>query len=166
MPAHARGKLKSWVSLRMLTPSAFVGPPKYSPTLAQIIESTAATFRPVNMNGSEFGIRTWRKTETSPAAYERMSSIDRGFTDVRPRKVLTITGKKQSTAAIAIFETWFSRPNQLLVIGAKAMIGTAFAAIAKGISAAPTPRKRASRSAARTPRPEPIAKPPAASLKV
>jgi hypothetical protein len=120
----------------------------------------------VNMNGSEFGIRTWRKTSTSPAAYERMSSIDLGFTDVSPRNVFTITGKKQSTAAIAIFETGFRSPNQLFVIGAKAMIGTAFAAIAKGIRAAPTARKRASRRAARMPRPEPIAKPPAASLNV
>src|SRR5712691_2790643 len=117
----------------MLTPRAFVGPPKYSPTIAPIIESTAATFRPVNMNGSEFGIRTWRNTAMSPAAYERMSSIDLGFTDVSPRNVFTITGKKQRTAAIAIFETGFRSPNQLFVIGAKAMIGTAFAAIAKGI---------------------------------
>ncbi len=45
--------------------------------------------------------------------------------------MLTITGKKQSTAAIAIFEkSWLSTPNQLFVIGAKAMIGIALAAIA------------------------------------
>ena len=31
-----------------------------------------------------------------------------------PRSVLTITGKKQRTAAIAIFESGLSRPNQLL----------------------------------------------------
>src|SRR5712692_6447543 len=127
----------------MLTPSAFVGPPKYSPTIAPIIDSTAATFRPVNMNGSEFGIRTRRKTATSPPAYDRISSIDDGCTDVRPRSVLTIVGKKQSTAAIDIFENGFSRPNQLFVIGENAMIGTAFAAIANGINAAPILRKRA-----------------------
>src|SRR5258708_28651759 len=128
----------------MLTPSALVGPPKYSPTIAPIIESTAATLRPVNMNGSELGIRTRRNVAISPPAYERISSIEDGCTDVSPRSVLTIVGKKQSTAAIDIFEIGFSSPNQLFVIGANAMIGTAFAAIANGMSAAPTLRKRAS----------------------
>ena len=56
------------------------------------------------MNGSELGTRTRRKISNSPPAYERISSIDAGCTEVRPRSVLTITGKKQSTAAIAIFE--------------------------------------------------------------
>ncbi len=51
----------------MLTPSAFVGPPKYSPTIAPIIDSTAATFSPVNMNGSELGMRTDRNVWSSPA---------------------------------------------------------------------------------------------------
>src|SRR5512146_1360379 len=105
----------------MLTPSAFVGPPKYSPTIAPIIDSTAAIFRPVNMNGSEFGIRTYRNVAVSPPPYERMSSIADGCTDVRPRRVFTIVGKKQSTAAIAIFENGLRSPNQLFVIGAKAM---------------------------------------------
>src|SRR5437763_3146161 len=150
----------------MLTPRAFVGPPKYSPTIAPIIESTAATFRPVNMNGSELGIRTRRKIAASPPAYERISSIEDGCTEVSPRNVLTIVGKKQSTAAIDIFENGFRRPNQLLVIGENAMIGTAFAAIANGISAAPTRRKRARSSAASTPSPEPSAKPPTASFRV
>ena len=59
--------MKSCVSFRMLTPSAFVGPPKYSPTIAPIIESTAATLSPVNMKGSELGIRTTRKVAISPA---------------------------------------------------------------------------------------------------
>jgi hypothetical protein len=53
-----------------------------------------------------------------------------------------------------------------LVIGAKAMMGTAFAAIANGISAMPTFRNRARTSAARIPRPEPMTSPPAASLNV
>ena len=44
--------------------------------------------------------------------------------------MLIITGKKQSTAAIAIFENGFSKPNQLFMIGANAMIGIAFAATA------------------------------------
>jgi hypothetical protein len=80
--------------------------------------------------------------------------------------VFTITGKKQRTAAIAIFEKGFRSPNQLFVIGAKAMIGTALAATANGISARPTVRNRARTSAKRIPRLEPSANPPAASLKV
>ena len=35
--------------------------------------------------------------------------------------MFTITGKKQRTAAIAIFENGLSSPNQLFVIGANAM---------------------------------------------
>jgi len=120
----------------------------------------------VNMNGSDVGIRTCRKTSTFPAAYERISSIARGLTDVSPRNVFTITGKKQRTAAIAIFEKGFRSPNQLFVIGANAMIGTALAATANGISASPTVRKRARKSANRMPSPEPSAKPPSASLNV
>ena len=52
--------------------------------------------------------------------------------------MLTITGRKHSTAAIAIFELGDRGSNQLLKIGAKAMIGIAFAAIAIGMSAAPS----------------------------
>src|SRR5436305_1462376 len=121
IPAHARAKSKSCESLRMLTPRALVGPPKYSPTIAPIMERTAATLSPVNMKGSELGMRTRRNVAASPAPYERISSIDDGWTEVRPRSVLTIVGKKQSTAAIAIFENGFRSPNQLLVIGEKAM---------------------------------------------
>ena len=80
--------------------------------------------------------------------------------------MLIITGKKQSTAAIAIFENGFSRPNQSLKIGAKAMIGIALAATANGMKAVPSQRKLANRSALRIPRLEPSAKPPSASLKV
>ena len=80
--------------------------------------------------------------------------------------MLTIVGKKHSTAAIAIFETGLRSPNQLFVIGANAMIGTAFAAIANGISAMPRFRKRARTRAARIPSPDPMTSPPAASLNV
>jgi hypothetical protein len=58
-----------------------------------------------------------------------MSSIDWGCTDVRPRSVFTRTGKKQRTAAIAIFDPFENGSNQAFMIGAKAMIGIAFAAI-------------------------------------
>ena len=65
--------------------------------------------------------------------------------------MFTITGKKQSTPAIAIFECGESGSNQALKIGANAMIGTAFAAIAIGISAVPTARKRATSDGERDP---------------
>ena len=87
-------------------------------------------------------------------------------TELRPRSMLICTGKKQRTAAIAIFENGFSRPNQLFMIGAKAMIGTAFAATANGMNAVPSGRKAAKTSETATARLEPIAKPPSASLKV
>jgi hypothetical protein len=80
--------------------------------------------------------------------------------------VLTIVGKKQSTAAIAIFENGLSSPNQLFVIGENAMIGTALAAIANGISARPILRNRARNNAVTMPRPAPSRKPPIASLRV
>src|SRR5215212_1736093 len=102
--------------------------------------STVAIFNAEKRYGSEFGIRTRRKISTSPAAYDRISSIDDGRTLVNPRSVFTSTGKKQSTAAITIFDSGFRRPNQLFVIGANAMIGIAFAAIMYGISAPPSRR--------------------------
>ena len=52
------------------------------------------------------------------------------------------------------------------MIGANAMIGTAFAAIANGISAAPRRRNRASTIAERIASVEPITKPPSASENV
>ena len=64
--------------------------------------------------------------------------------------MLTSTGKKQSSAAMKIFEL-FSIPNQAFAIGAKAMIGIALAATKYGISADPSGRKRASTSAAAIP---------------
>ncbi len=79
---------------------------------------------------------------------------------------MTSTGKKQRTAAITIFESWLSVPNQLFVIGAKAMIGIAFAAIANGISAVASSRQRARTSATTIPAEHPITQPPNASWNV
>ena len=117
-------------SCLMFAPSASSEPPKYSPMIAPIMASTLATFSEVKRNGNEVGIRTSRKTASCPTAYDRISSSCSGFTDVRPRTTLTKTGKKQRTAATAIFELLFSGLNHAFVIGAKAMIGTAFAAMA------------------------------------
>ena len=80
--------------------------------------------------------------------------------------MFTKTGKKQSTAAIAIFDVLPNGPNHAFVIGAKAMIGIALAAIAYGWSARPSRRQRASTSATRIPSPQPISQPPSASWNV
>ena len=80
--------------------------------------------------------------------------------------MFTITGKKTRIAAIAIFEVFESGPNHWFVIGAKAMIGTALAAIANGSSARPRLRKRASTIAETIASVEPITKPPSASENV
>ena len=80
--------------------------------------------------------------------------------------MLTSTGKKQRTAAITIFESWLSVPNQLFVIGAKAMIGTALAAIANGSSAVASSRQRARIRATTIPAEHPITQPPNASWNV
>src|ERR671933_1333840 len=166
MAAHATSNWNNEALFLIWTPSASIDPPKYSPTIAPIIASTLATLSAVKMYGSAFGKRTRRKISNSPAAYERISSIDDGRTEVSPRIVFTSTGKKQSTAAIAIFDDLLRGENQAFVIGAKAMIGTAFAAIAYGITALRSGAQRASAVPTRIASPQPIAKPPSASWKV
>src|SRR6478735_3541173 len=144
--AQAVSNWNSAAEFLIWIPSCCWEPPKYSPTIAPIIASTLATLSAVNTYGNEVGIRTRRKTAALPAAYERISSTCWGLTEVRPRSVLTRTGKKQSSAAMKIFEL-FSIPNQAFAIGAKAMIGIALAATKYGISAEPIGLNRASTSA-------------------
>src|ERR671937_3196231 len=122
MAAHANSKLKSAAEVLIWMPSWRWSPPKYSPTIAPIIARTLATFSDEKRYGSEFGSRTRRKISSSPAAYERISSIDEGRTEVNPRRVFTSTGKKTRIAAIAILELLFSGPNHWFVIGANATI--------------------------------------------
>ena len=118
-------------------------PPKYSPTIAPIIASTLATFSAVKRYGSAVGTRTRRQISSSPAAYDRISSIWRGLALWSPRSVFTSTGRKQRTPAIAIFDVGESGLSQASKIGANAMIGMALAAIATGINAVPSASKRA-----------------------
>ena len=66
--AHAVSKRNSAAELRICTPSASWEPPKYSPTTAPIMARTLATFKAANRYGSEFGMRTRRKTVRSLAA--------------------------------------------------------------------------------------------------
>src|SRR6266850_7979492 len=98
-------------------------------------DSVALTFSAVKKYGSAFGTRSFAKTATSLEAYDRMSSSAEASTRVRPRTVLIMIGKKTNTATTIIFESGFRIPNQLFMIGANAMIGTEFAAMAKGSSA-------------------------------
>src|ERR671933_589532 len=166
MAAHATSNWNNEALFLIWTPSASIDPPKYSPTIAPIIASTLATLSAVKMYGSAVGKRTRRKISSSPAAYERISSIDDGRTEVSPRIVFTRTGKKQSTAAIAIFDDLFSGENHAFVIGANAMMGIAFAAIAYGITALRRGFQRASTNPTTIASALPIAKPPTASWNV
>src|SRR5689334_13131712 len=109
--------------------------------MAPIIARTVATFNAEKTNGRAVGTRTRRKISSSPAAYERISSIWDGRTEVNPRKVFTNTGKKHRMPAVAIRGESESGSNQALKIGEKAMIGMALAAIAIGINAAEIRRK-------------------------
>src|SRR3954449_13305343 len=141
--AHACSNWNRAAEFLIWNPSASSELRKYSPTTAPIMASTVPTFSAENRYGSEFGSRTRRKMVYSEAAYERISSIDDGRTEVRPLAVFTMTGKNTRIAAMAIFEVFSSGPNHWLVIGANAMMGTALAAMANGINAPPSRRKRA-----------------------
>src|SRR3954454_8410279 len=118
MAAHACSNWKSAAEFLIWKPSASSELRKYSPTTAPIIARTVPTFSAENRYGSELGSRTRRKMVTSEAAYERISSIEDGRTDVRPLVVFTITGKNTRIPAMAIFEVFSSGPNHWLVIGA------------------------------------------------
>jgi hypothetical protein len=150
----------------MTWPRTLLVPPKYSPTIAPIRLRVVPTLRAVKKYGKAFGILTRRRTDDSDAAYERISSRAAGSTWVSPRVTLTRTGKKTRTATIIIFDSGLSTPNQLFMSGAKAMIGTALAPIARGSSSSRAVTKRAVRSATTTPAVVPMASPPNASMRV
>ncbi len=69
-------------------------------------------------------------------------------------------------AAIAIFESGLRRPNQLLAIGAKAMIGIALMAMASGRTVSREVGKRDTMNAVATPSTVPRMRPPMASNRV
>jgi len=122
--AQAFANRKKAASVMMNCPSTDRDPPKYSATIAPMSDRVALTLKAVKMYGSAFGTRTLAKIAISLAAYERMSSSDAGSTRVRPRSVLIMIGKNTRIATTIIFESGFRIPNQLFMIGAKAMIGT------------------------------------------
>ena len=80
--------------------------------------------------------------------------------------MLAITGKNDRTAAIIIFDSGLSRPNQALNSGANAMIGMAPAATASGSMTARIPAQREAMNATATPALTPMMNPPTASMTV
>ena len=77
-----------------------------------------------------------------------------------------MTGKNTSTAAISAFESGLMSPNQLLISGANAMIGTALAATASGSRMPRAVTKRAATNATARPASVPISSPTSASWSV
>src|SRR6266545_7672728 len=118
----------------------------------------------VNQYGRALGIRTLRSVAVSLAAYDAMSSRAAGSTWVSPRIVLTITGKKTIAATMITRGSALWGPNQLIVIGAKAMIGTVEAAMRTGRSVSLADCQRAVARPARVPVTSPASRPPIASL--
>src|SRR6266511_4545895 len=166
MAAHEfsnRKKAASWV---MYTPNEWRGPPKNSPTTAPIKLNVLQTLSAPNRYGSALGRRTLSNTCHSSVAYERINSKADGSTWVSPRIILIIIGKNVMIATIIIFESWVVRPNQLFMIGAKAMMGTELAAIAKGSNTSRAAVQRTVVSATRIPALQPITSPPTASVAV
>src|SRR5256885_1507033 len=97
----------------------------------------------VNQNGNAFGICSLRSVSTSLAAYDCISFSEAGLILVRSRIVLAMTGKKTIIATITTRGIMLSGPNQLIVIGVKAMIGIVFVLIAIGRSVSWVVRQRA-----------------------
>ena len=66
-------------------------------------DTVAATFRPLNRNGSEAGSSTERSVRRREAPKLRISLSSSGSTERRPSSRLTVIGKKQISATIASF---------------------------------------------------------------
>ena len=108
-------------------------PPKYSPTMAPMNASVVLTLRAVKRNGSMFGMRTLRSDLPVAASRRSASAPARPAAPRRrPRVTLMMIGKNTSSAAIIIFESGSSTPNQLLMMGAMAMSGIALGADGDG----------------------------------
>ena len=118
------------------------------------------------MNGSEVGIRTRRKISSSPRRV-RAHQLDRTRVDATSGRAACSRSRGRSRARrrSPSSRTGSASPNQLFVIGAKAMIGIAFAAIANGISALPERRGSArARAPSGSRGDEPSTKPPSRLL--
>src|SRR4051794_26508074 len=128
--------------------------------------SVVAIRSAVNQYGIAFGPRSLLSVWRSLAAYDENSSSEAGSTLVSPRIVLTRTGKKTITATMVIRGRRLSGPNQLSVIGAKAMIGIALAPMATGSNRSRAVAQRAVARPQTVPNATPITSPPIASAPV
>ena len=70
-------------------------PAESSPTIAPMTLAIAASRKPLNSEGMAEGMRTVTKVCSRVALRERMSSMWIGSAELRPRKVLTVTGKNE-----------------------------------------------------------------------
>ena len=156
IPAQAVSKLKSAAEFLIWTPS---GAGRRRSTRRRWRRSSRARSPPSARRrgrAERSAPARVRKISKLPAAYERISSIGEGRTEVSPRSVFTSTGKKQSTASDRHLRALLERPNHAFAIGAKAMIGIALAAIAiRHQRRRRARRQRASTSATTIPAPLP-----------
>ena len=97
--------------------------PTNSPTIAPMRARITATSRPAITNGSAPGRRSIQKICDSLAASARMRLTRSSSADRRPTIVLTISGKKATSAALTTFEAR-PRPNQMTMSGASATFGS------------------------------------------
>ena len=75
--------------------------PAHSPKTAPITETVAATFSPLNRNGSADGSSTERSVRSREAPMLRISFRSSGSTERSPSSRFTVIGKKQISATIA-----------------------------------------------------------------
>src|ERR1051325_7971705 len=97
--------------------------------------AVAEIFSAENTNGSEEGRRRSQSTERRWAAYDRISSSERGSGESSPRSVFIATGKKVRNAAITETAThgWTPFvPRPTTTIGATARMGTVCATTTEG----------------------------------
>ena len=77
--------------------------PAHSPNTAPITDTVAATFSPLNRNGSADGSSTVRSVRSREAPRLRISLSSSGSTERSPSSRFTVIGKKQISATIASF---------------------------------------------------------------
>src|SRR5579862_5779927 len=95
--------------------------------IAPITLAVAEIFNAVKRYGRDAGTRSRQRIAQRPAAYDCISSSDRGSTAFRPRSSLIATGKKVRYAAMIATDSQPGTPllpSPTTTIGAIARIGT------------------------------------------
>src|SRR6188472_3294692 len=140
-------------------------PPGPSPMITPTMDAVAAILSAVNRYGSEAGRRTFRYVDHADAAYDRMSSSERGSGERRPRIIAIVTGKNVRYVAMTTTEMTVG-PNANTIIGARATIGIVWLATTYGTNARSI-RREWTKTVARTrPRTAPTTNPMNASRHV